>query len=73
VIIDIDEARVERSEIGFWLGRRAATAGGMLPGFLPIVLLVVALDLALAPIIVPARAGTIIGFSRWIVRKPELT
>jgi hypothetical protein len=71
--IDIDEAKVERSEIGLWLGWTLATAGGMLLGFLPTVLLVDVLNLGLAQIIVPVLAGTIIGFSQWIVLRRYVT
>ncbi|RPJ28926.1 MAG: hypothetical protein EHM33_02935, partial [Chloroflexi bacterium] len=71
--IDIDEAKVERSEIGLWLGWTLATAGGMLLGFLPTVLLVDVLNLSLAQIIVPVLAGTIIGFSQWIVLRRYVT
>lgn len=71
--IDIDEARVERSEIGLWLGWTLVTAGGMLLGFLPTVLLVDVLSLGLARIIVPVLAGTIIGFAQWIVLRRYVT
>jgi hypothetical protein len=71
--IDIDEAKVERSEIGLWLGWTVATAGGMLLGFLPTVLLVNVLNLGLAQIVVPVLAGTTIGFAQWIVLRPYLT
>ncbi len=71
--IDIDEAKVERSEIGLWLGWTLVTAGGMLLGFLPTVLLVDVLNLALARIIVPVLAGTIIGFAQWIVLRRYVT
>ncbi len=70
--IDLDEARVEHSEIGLWLGWTVATAGGMLLGFLPTVFLVNVLNLAVAQIIVPVLAGTIIGFTQWIVRRPDV-
>ena len=65
--IDIDEAKVERNEIGLWLGWTLATAGGMLVGFLPTIPLVNLLDLGLAQIAVPVLAGTLIGFAQWIV------
>jgi hypothetical protein len=71
--IDLDEARVERNEFGLWLGWTVATAGGMLVGFLPTVLLVNVLNLALAQIIVPVLTGTIIGFSQWIVLRRYVT
>lgn len=65
--IDLDEAKVERSEASLWLGWTAATTGGMLLGFLPTVFLVNVLNLAFAQIIVPVLAGTMIGFAQWIV------
>jgi hypothetical protein len=71
--IDIDEARLGRSEFGLWLSWTVATAGGMLLGFLPTVLLVDVLDLGLAQIIVPALAGAIIGFAQWIVLRRYVT
>jgi len=71
--IDIDEVKVERNELGLWLGWVLATAGGMLLGFLPAILLVNVLDLGFAQIAVPVLAGTVIGFAQWIVLKPYLT
>jgi len=71
--IDIDEARVERNEIGLLLGWTVATAGGMLLGFLPTILVVNVLNLGLAQIIVPVLAGTIIGFAQWIVLRRYVT
>ncbi|HEX5840706.1 MAG TPA: hypothetical protein VFY26_22900 [Anaerolineales bacterium] len=71
--IDIDEAKVERSEIGLWLGWTIATAGGMLLGFLPTIPLVNLLDLGVAQIAVPVLAGTVIGFAQWIVLRRYLT
>ena len=71
--IDIDEARVEHSEIGLWLGWTIATAGGMLLGFLTSVPLVNLLNLRFAQIIVPVLTGTIIGFAQWIVLRRYVT
>ena len=71
--IDIDEAKVERNEIGLWLGWTLATAGGMLLGFLPTLLVVNVVNLGLAQIIVPVLAGTIIGFAQWIVLRRYIT
>lgn len=68
--IDIDETRVERNEIGLWLGWILATAGGMLLGFLPTLLLVNVLDLGVAQIAVPVLAGAAIGYAQWIVLRP---
>ena len=71
--IDIDEVKVERNELGLWLGWTLATAGGMLLGFLPTILLVDLLDLTLARIAVPVLAGTVIGFAQWFVLRRYLT
>lgn len=71
--IDIDEAKVERSEIGLWLGWTLATAGGMLLGFLPSIPLVNALNLGFAQIAVPVLAGTVIGFAQWFVLRRYVT
>jgi hypothetical protein len=71
--IDIDEAKVERSEIGLWLGWTLATAGGMLLGFLLTIPLVNLLNLGIAQIAVPVLAGTVIGFAQWIVLRRYLT
>jgi hypothetical protein len=71
--IDIDEVKVERNELGLWLGWTLATAGGMLLGFLPTILLVNVLDLGLAQIAVPVLAGTVIGFSQWLVLRRFVT
>jgi hypothetical protein len=71
--IDIDEAKVERSEIGLWLGWTLATAGGMLLGFLPTIPLVNLLDLGIAQIAVPVLAGTVIGLAQWIVLRRYVT
>ncbi len=71
--IDIDESRVERSEIGLWLTWTLATAGGMLVGFLPTIPLVNLLNLGLAQIAVPVLAGTVIGFAQWLVLRRYVT
>jgi hypothetical protein len=71
--IDLDEAKVEHSEIGLWLGWTVATAGGMLLGFLTSIPLVNLLNLGFAQIIVPVLAGTIIGFAQWIVLRRYVT
>jgi hypothetical protein len=71
--IDIDEVKVERNELGLWLGWTLATAGGMLLGFLPTILLVNVLNLGLAQIAVPVLAGTVIGFAQWFVLRRYVT
>ena len=62
--IDIDEGKVERNEFGFWPGWTLATAGGMLLGFLPTILLINFLNLVLAQIRVPVVAGTLMGLTQ---------
>ena len=71
--IDIDEVKVERNELGLWLGWTLATAGGMLLGFLPTILLVNVLNLGLSKIAVPVLAGTVIGFAQWLVLRRYVT
>jgi hypothetical protein len=71
--IDIDEVKVERNELGLWLGWTLATAGGMLLGFLPTILLVDVLSLGLAQIAVPVLAGTAIGLAQWLVLRRYVT
>src|SRR4029453_4337986 len=71
--IDIDEVKVERNELGLWLGGTLATAGGMLLGFLPPILLVNVLDLGLAQIVVPVFARTLVGLAQWAALRPFLT
>lgn len=71
--IDIDEVKVERNELGLWLGWTLATAGGMLLGFLPTILLVNMLNLGLAQIAVPVLAGTVIGLAQWLVLRRYVT
>lgn len=65
--IDINESKVARNEVGMWLEWTLATAFGMLLGFLPSIVLVNILDLALARLIVPLFAGFLIGLSQWFV------
>ena len=70
--IDIDEAKVERNELGLWLGWTLATGLGMLLGFLPSILLVNLLDLQWARIIIPLLAGFLIGLTQWAVLRNYL-
>jgi hypothetical protein len=71
--IDIDEVKVERNELGLWLGWTLATAGGMLLGFLPTLFLVNVLNLGLAQIVVPVFAGTLVGLAQWVALRRYLT
>ena len=65
--IDINEAKVTRNEFGMWLEWTLATAFGMLLGFLPSIVLVNIMDLALARLIVPLFAGFLVGLAQWVV------
>lgn len=65
--IDINEAKVARNEFGMWLEWTLATAFGMLLGFLPSIVLVNIMDLALARLIVPLFAGFLVGLAQWVV------
>jgi hypothetical protein len=65
--IDINEAKVERNELGLWASWTVATGVGMLLGYLPYTLLVGDLSLALARVIVPIVAGLFIGVAQWLV------
>jgi hypothetical protein len=68
--IDINETKVASNEFGMWLEWTLATALGMLLGFLPSIILVNLLDLALARLIVPLWAGFLIGLAQWgVLRK----
>ena len=71
--IDIDEVKVERNELGLWLGWTLAMAGGMLLGFLPTIFLVNVLNLGLAQIVVPVFAGTLVGLVQWVALRRFLT
>ena len=70
--IDIDEAKVERNEIGLWLAWTAATTLGMLIGYLPLALVVGSLDLGLARVIVPIITGILLGLAQWLVLRPYI-
>jgi hypothetical protein len=65
--IDISESKVARNEFGMWLEWTLATAFGMLLGFLPSLVLVNILDLALARLIVPLFEGFMVGLAQWVV------
>lgn len=63
--IDIDEAKVQRNELGLWFGWTLATIAGMLLGFLLSIPIVNYLDLQWARVIVPLVAGFLIGLAQW--------
>ena len=67
MVVDIDEAKVERNEFSLWLGWTLATALGMVIGYLPSALLVQYLSLGVARIVVPVLAGLFIGVAQWLV------
>jgi len=65
--IDIDEAKVERNEIGLWGGWTLATALGMVIGYLPMAFVVGPLDLGIVLVIVPIFSGILLGLAQWLV------
>ena len=71
--IDISETKVARNDFGMWLEWTLATAFGMLLGFLPSIVLVNLLDLALARLIVPLFAGFLVGLAQWVVLRKYMT
>jgi hypothetical protein len=68
--VDIDEAKVNRNEIGLWLAWTLATALGMLIGYLPMALMIGSFDLGLARVLVPIIAGLVLGLAQWLVLRP---
>ena len=70
--IDINETKVAQNEFGIWLEWTLATAFGMLIGFLPSIILVNIMDLALARVIVPLLAGFLVGLAQWVVLRNYL-
>ena len=68
--IDIDEAKVNRNEVGLWLAWTAATVLGMLAGYLPLALVVGSLDLGLARVLVPIITGLVLGLAQWLALRP---
>ncbi len=71
--IDLDEAKVNRSEFKLWLYWTLATAAGMILGFVPFALLIADLDLLLVRILLPVVAGVLVGVFQWLVLRPYLT
>jgi len=71
--LDIDEAKLSQNEFGLWLGWTIATAGGMLLGLLPFVLLLDKINLFLARIVIPLWAGLLIGILQLVVLRRYLT
>jgi hypothetical protein len=71
--IDIDEAKVNRSEFSLWLAWTLATAAGMILGFVPFTFFIADLDLLLVRILLPLVAGVLVGLFQWFVLRPYLT
>lgn len=71
--IDIDESKVNRNEPGLWASWTAATAAGLIIGYLPSALLVNEVDLGLARVLVPLLAGVLIGAAQWLVLRSYVT
>jgi hypothetical protein len=71
--IDIDEARVNRSEFSLWLAWTLATAAGMILGFVPWAFVIADLNLLLVRILLPLVAGVLVGLFQWFALRPYLT
>jgi hypothetical protein len=71
--IDLDEAKVNRSEFRLWLSWTLATAAGMILGFVPFALLMDNLNLLLVRILLPLVAGVLVGLFQWLVLRPYFT
>jgi hypothetical protein len=71
--IDIDEAKVNRSEAGLWLAWTLATAAGMLLGFVPAALLVPEVEALWVRLLLPLWAGLLVGLFQWLALRPYLT
>jgi hypothetical protein len=71
--IDLDEAKVNRNELGLALAWALATGAGMALGYLPAALLVNLLDLGLARVLVPLLVGLLVGFAQWLVLRRYMT
>jgi hypothetical protein len=65
--VDIDEAKLAGNEAALWIGWTLATAAGMLVGFLPFLLFMQILDLAMARLVFPIWAGLLVGLFQWFV------
>lgn len=70
--IDIDEARVQRSELGLWLAWTLATAAGMLLGLVPFTFFIADLEVGLVRVLLPLVAGLLIGLFQWLALRPYL-
>jgi hypothetical protein len=70
--IDIDEARLRRSEPSLWLAWTLATAAGMLAGFVPFTFFIADLDVLLFRILLPLAAGLLVGLFQWLALRPWL-
>jgi hypothetical protein len=71
--IDLDEAKVNRSEFNLWLGWTLATAAGMILGFVPFAFLAPDVNLLVIRFLLPLVAGVLVGLFQWLVLRPYLT
>ena len=70
--IDIDESKLKGTEFKLGLAWTAATAVGMLVGYLPLAFLVGSLDLGLVRVIVPIITGALLGLAQYLVLRPYI-
>jgi len=71
--IDLDEAKVNRSEFTLWLAWTLATAAGMILGFVPFAFLAPDVNGLVLRILLPLVAGVLVGLFQWLVLRPYLT
>jgi hypothetical protein len=71
--IDIDEAKVNRNEVGLWTAWTLATAAAMLLGQLTFIFLIDRVDLLVLRILIPLWTGFLVGVFQWLVLRPYLT
>src|SRR6185503_7817569 len=65
--IDLDEAKVNRSEFTLWLGWTLATAAGMILGFVPFAFLAPGVNVLVIRLLLPLVAGVLVGLFQWLV------
>ncbi|MEP7359093.1 MAG: hypothetical protein ABI847_17715 [Anaerolineales bacterium] len=71
--IDLDEAKVNRSEFALWLAWTLATAAGMMLGFVPFTLLSTDVNVLVVRLLLPVVAGVLVGLLQWLVLRPYMT
>jgi hypothetical protein len=64
---DVNQARRAGEESALWLWWTLATTAGMLAGFVPFLLLIELIPLALARLVFPIWAGLFVGLFQWLV------